>query len=104
MSPLLYLAHRNTANGSGFGKPYKGSVITAEVGFHLYFRWVLFVSFRSGSRGRDGLDIKDSAKEVLDDLGLSLLSGFLNLLDLLLGLLVRLVLGLLITLAVLFGG
>jgi hypothetical protein len=55
----------------------------------------------SGSRRGDGLGLEDSLKEVLDNLVLALLAGALDLLDLDLGLLVRLVLGGLVSLGVL---
>ena len=53
---------------------------------------------------RDGLDVEDGAEEVLDDGGLALLAGLLDGLDLLVGLLGRLVLGLLVAPAMLRGG
>lgn len=49
------------------------------------------------------LDVEDGAEEVLNDLGLALLAGFLDTLDLSLGVLVSLGLGLLVALAVLHG-
>lgn len=49
------------------------------------------------------LDVEDSAEEVLNDLGLALLASFLDTLDLSLGILVSLGLGLLVALAVLHG-
>lgn len=56
---------------------------------------------RSGRCRRHGLDIEDGAKEVLDDVGLSLGAGLLDDLDLLLCILVGLGLGLCVALAVL---
>lgn len=48
------------------------------------------------------LNVKDSTEEVLNNLGLALLAGLLDTLDLLLGVAVGFVLGLFITLAVLY--
>jgi hypothetical protein len=57
---------------------------------------------RSGLGGGNGVDVEDGAEEVLDDLSLSLLASLLDALDLLLGFLVGLGLGLLVALAVLY--
>lgn len=57
---------------------------------------------RSGLVRGDGVDVEDGAEEVLDDLSLSLLASLLDALDLLLGFLVGLGLGLLVALAVLY--
>lgn len=58
---------------------------------------------RSSGRGGDGLDVKDSGEQVLDNLSLALLPGRLDLLDLLLSLSVGLGLSLLVALAMLYG-
>ena len=55
-----------------------------------------------GRRGH-GLDLEDGLEQVLDDLGLALLAGLLDLLDPGVGLPVGLVLGLLVALVVLYG-
>ena len=52
--------------------------------------------------GGGGLDLEHGLEQVLDDLGLALLAGLLDLLDARVGLLVGLVLGLLVSLVVLF--
>ena len=54
-----------------------------------------------GGRRGHGLDLEDGLEQVLDDLGLALLAGLLDLLDPGVGLLVGLVLGLLVALVVL---
>lgn len=56
---------------------------------------------RLGVGGRNGVDVENSAEEVLDDSSLALLTSLLDALDLSLGVLVGFGLGLLVALAVL---